>query len=294
MKRMSLFNCVISLVSLSCLGILAAILFGVILFQRTYQDSDRKVDSPVKTEYSHLKSKSKPIQSVVALVSDSEGDWESLSKVVQGLDNKVVPNAIHLGDITQLGVLEDLQEAKRITDRSSAKFYFVPGDRDLWKSSGVGNFNKVFGQSYSVVTIGSSNFLLIDNSNEYEGIPDEQWRYIEENISKADFVVLHNPIYFSDSLLGLARHGMGQYSEDVEAQRVRLLSLIQESNVKAVFAGDQHLFSESADREKRELNHYVVGALNTDRNIQQPNYVLLTLYTDGDYHVEQVYLLPSP
>ncbi len=283
-----------SLVSLSCLGIIAVVLFGIILFQKVYKESSSVSENNENPAiYSHLESKSKPIESVVALVSDSENDWESLSRVVQSLDNKVVPYAFHLGDITQLGVMSDLKEARKITDNSSINFNFVPGDRDLWKSSGTTNFVSVFGQNYKMVTIGSIDFLLIDNSNEYEGIDENQWKFIESNISNAEYVILHNPIYFSDSLLGLVRKGMGQYSEAVEGQRERLLSAVRKSNVKAVFAGDQHLFSETADTEKPELNHYVVGALSIDRNIQQPNYALLTLYADGDYHVEQVYLMPS-
>lgn len=294
MKRISFLNCAVAFASASCLLLVALVLGAVILFQRFTSETSLSSQNNLSVQYSHLESRSKPVESVVALVSDSENDWEALTRVVGNLENKVIPNAFHLGDVTQLGVSVDLREAKSITDSSSTKFHFVPGDRDLWKSSGLTNFNDVFGQSYQMVSIGSFNFLLIDNSNEYEGIDDEQWAFIESNIDQADFVILHNPIYFSDSLLGIVRKGMGQYSTEVEGQRQKLLTLIRGSNVKAVFAGDQHLFSETADAEKPELNHYVVGALNTERNIEQPNYVLLTLYTDGDYHVEQVYLLPSP
>ncbi len=293
MKQLSFRNCLVSLLSVSCLGVIAITLAGVLIFQKAYKDPSETTTKETPSPYSHLPAKQKPIESVVAIVSDSEDDWETLSQVIENLDNGKILNGFHAGDITSLGVLEDLQEAKKITDNSSVEFNFVPGDRDLWKSGGVENFNKVFGESYKMVNIGSVNFLLIDNANEYEGIPEEEWTFIADNLSKADYVILHNPIYFNDSLLGLAHHGMGQYSQNVEDQRVRLLSMIRNSNVKAVFAGDQHLFSESADTEKPELNHYVVGALNTDRNIQQPNYLLLTLYTDGDYHVEQVYLVPS-
>lgn len=295
MKRVTLFNCVVSIVSLSCLGLIAFLLVGMIVLQNFGKNTPINSDGgKAPSEYSHLQAEQKPVEAVVALVSDSENDWEALSKVIEALENKVIPNAFHLGDITQLGVIEDLQEAKTITTNETVKFNYVPGDRDLWKSSGVGNFNEVMGQNYSVVTIGSSDFLLIDNSNEFEGIDDEQWKFIEANIANAEYVLLHNPIYFNDSLLGIVHKGMGQYSTEVEEQRVKLLSLIRNSNVKAVFAGDQHLFSESVDSEKPSLNHYVVGSLNTEKNIQQPNYVLLTLYADGDYHVEQLYLMGSP
>jgi hypothetical protein len=292
MKQLSLRNCLVSLMSVSCLGIVAAIIGGVILFQNIYKDPVN-VSKEIPNEHSHLQAKSKPIESVIGIVSDSETDWETLSQAVENLENGKISNAFHAGDITQLGVIEDLKEAKRITDNSSINWNFIPGDRDLWKSSGTDNFKAVMGQDYKLVIIGSYKFLLIDNANEYEGIDDTEWKFIEQNIYNADFVILHNPIYFSDSVLGLTHHGMGQYSDAVEAQRLRLLSLIRKSNVKAVFAGDQHLFSETDDDEKPELNHYVVGALNAARNIQQPNYLLLTLYTDGDYHVEQVYLMPS-
>ncbi len=239
-----------------------------------------------------VKSNDKEVAGRIFIVSDTESDWQTFERFVLFLgtsDSK--PDAIiHLGDITSLGVKDDFREFKDLVDRTSIDFHFVPGDRDLWKSSGPDNFKATLGTNYKVFTLLGQQILLIDNSNEYEGIDEEQFKFIDEHLGSSDFVFLHNPIFFNNSVLGMMRKGMGQYSSDVEGQRLELLSKIRASNVKATFAGDQHFFSSTPDDGSDALVHFIIGALTIDRNLEAPNYGALNIYVDGTYDVEQVFL----
>jgi len=238
------------------------------------------------TRNSNLMPKDKPISQIIAIISDSESDWEYLDLALFEAKSRGATDIVHLGDITKLGVLEDFVVAKDLFIKSGLSVYPVPGDRDLWKSKGLDGFQRIFGKSYQLVDLSNISILLIDNSDEFEGLDPIQVGFVIDSLSDADFVFLHNPIY-SESLL-LGSKGMGEYSLEVEEQRKVLLNLIRKSNVRAVFAGDQHKFSEVVDAEREALSHYVVGAINSERNLERPNMSILTVYTDGDYYVEKI------
>lgn len=289
-----------SLVYLGCLSIIAVIILLMMLF-RTIWTSDgidlsriapnwgnRSTDTESRT---HLDIKDDSGELFrIAIISDSENDWDYVKRALDEVKSEGITTVIHTGDVTKLGVPENLNTARDILRDSGLTAYVIPGDRDLWKSGGEATaFQNAFGSSYQLVEKNGVNLLLIDNSNEYEGIDSTEWAFINKNLPLADFVFLHNPIYFSDSSL-LGDKGMGEYSAEVDAQRKELLELIRKSPAKAVFAGDQHFFSENPDSEDNDLMHYVMGALNSTRNLQRPNFVILTVFEDGNYSVKQVRL----
>jgi predicted phosphodiesterase len=225
------------------------------------------------------------------LVSDMESDYETLRLFVKEANN-IKPDAIFvLGDITSLGVKSDMLEVKKIMDEATSRTYYVPGDRDLWKSSGIKNFKQVFGSNYGLVDLNGIRFLLIDNANEYEGIDSAQYAYITENLPMTDFLLFHNPIYFNSSLLGLLGKGMGQYSPEVNQQRMSLLDEVQRSpSIKGTFAGDQHSFSIAQDLARDDLKHVVVGSISRNRNLDAPNFVLLKVFEGKSFEVDKYYL----
>lgn len=228
-----------------------------------------------------------------ALVSDIENDFNNLEKFVVEINNMDVDIVFVLGDITSLGVKEDLLKAKAVLNKveEPIEVYYIPGDRDLWKSSGIKNFKEVFGNPYRVVEKNNIKFLLLDNSNEYEGIDSSEMQFIRDNISNVNYVMFHNPIYFNKSILGVMGKGMGQYSEDVDIQRQELLEIVRSSNaVKATFSGDQHSYSITVDDQKKTLSHIILGSLNTVRNLDRPNFAIVEFYEDHTFKVEKIYL----
>ena len=252
--------------------------------------NEHNFDDGVYTS-SNSGNKNKSVLSRVIFVSDIENDYVSLENFIKTANDYSVDAVFVLGDITSFGVYEEMEKSKNLFDTLNMSAYYIPGDRDLWKSDGLDAFNEVFGESYGLVEIKGVNYLLIDNSDEFSGVDNVQMEYIENNLEFADFVLVHNPIYFDKSLLGLLRKGMGQYSSDVENQRIYLLDLVRGSNsVRSTFAGDQHYFNVSDDSKDNNLIHVVAGSLNSNRSMDSPNFVLLTLYEDSEFEVEKINL----
>ncbi len=301
MKNLSIKSCLTALFSIGCLLIILLILLAIIFFVRGESISNLlnhdivRVDGANKSsQNTHLFPKSKNVRLKIALISDTENDIRNLYDALETAKEHDADMVIHLGDLSQLGVLEDLDNMKLVFDQSGLEYYATPGDRDLWaylygKYQSVNGFQKVFGDGYRFISKNDNGFLIIDNADEFYGIDDDQWKFIEENLPNADFVFLHNPIEFDDSLL-LGHKGMGQYDENVEKQRVKLLDMIRNSNVKAVFAGDQHRFTEFKDSSGKDLYFYIVGATNAERNLEYPSFAILTIYEDGDFYVKKIEL----
>lgn len=302
MKGLNSKNCLVSSCITSCLLFILVSIF-IFIAGRTVitkffnasigvgSDSQNQDTSYIdSTQISHLESKDKEIKGTVFLISDTENDFVTMTKFSDILIQDSPDALLHTGDITSFGVMSNLEQVRDLFSRYEGQVFFVPGDRDIYKSGdrlgSLNNFNEVFGENYRFVEIEGIGFLLIDNSSEYGGIDAKQYKFIDENMDKADFVVLHNPLYYEDTIF--PGKGMGQFSDEVDKQRLDLLDKIRNSNVKAVFAGDQHIFSESFDPVDFDLNHYIVGAMSKDRSLEGPSFVVLTLYSDGDYSVEKV------
>lgn len=272
---------------ISCLAItfvLFVALISILVFRNFYKKSNGLTVSKNNEKIE------KDIKAKVFLFADIESDVDSLKQSITTVNDNlksVDRLVILMGDITSLGVIDDMEKVKNEMDKSKMTYYAVPGDRDLWKSHGLKNFNQVFGSSYYLKDIDGVKFMFIDNADEYAGISDDQFKFIKDNISDTDFIFLHNPIFFGGNIFKkLFRKGMGQYSGDVDVQRIELLKIIRNSNVKSVFAGDQHVYSESKDDVKDTLMHYVVGSLNRSRSVGNASYAILTIYNDNSYSVE--------
>ena len=215
---------------------------------------------------------------------------------------------VHVGDITNWGVVSDLKEAKQILGRFEGKFYTLPGDRDLAQSVGPSNFTSVFGDRFHTFTINSVKFVLLDNSANYTLLEDGDLAWFEDGLENADFLILSQPLYtnglpypFNCTYMGTTcsePEGNSLQSKQVEvkAQRNTLLDLIRESDVKAVIAGDHHKSSVVGDPEDSSLDHYVVGSVGgtvseySQDILQSQRISLLNIYDSGDYEIVDVTL----
>lgn len=224
----------------------------------------------------------------VCFLADSHNDNENLAKGLALCKAKKPDFALFLGDYTAVGSEKELTNAKKIMDASGIKYYSIPGDHDLYNSEGVTNFVSVFGKSYREVVLDKFRFILVDNSDNYKGVSAEELAWFYEKLKpskKFTYVVMSNPVYnYGGFKL------MGENSEKVSAQRDEILKKIQESEVKAVFSGDNHLSSVSADSVRSGLIHYVVGALTRDRNLQTPRFSVGVFYDTGDLEYSEVVL----
>lgn len=250
-------------------------LFGL---ENTFNQNNKKIDDA-----------NKEVLFKVVLLSDSEGMNDEVLSVLNYAKDANIANVFHMGDLTHLGVSSNLKSISDAFDSSGLDVYTVPGDRDLWKSKGLSAYNDYFGQSYHYENISGIGFLFIDNSNEYEGLLPDEWKFIEDNLDKTTFVIVHNALMKTDVPF-IGNKIMGEYDSSVNEQRIKLLDMIRNSNVKAIFAGDQHYYSETTDSKKSELKQYVIGTVNAEKSIQLPSFAILSVFGDLSYKVDKVLL----
>jgi hypothetical protein len=111
-----------------------------------------KVDQPVAADTAPDLISTNPTFSL-GLLADSHGNYANLGKALGMVKASNIDTVFFLGDFTELGLLEDLQAAKKVMDDSNLTYYAIAGDHDLWKSVGFENFLAVFKQNYYVKTI---------------------------------------------------------------------------------------------------------------------------------------------
>lgn len=225
----------------------------------------------------------------VAIMSDVEGDFDNLEQALNIAKENNVEAVFFIGDYTELGVLDDLESAKQIMDSSDMDYYSIPGDRDLWKTVGPDNFLKVFDENYYSVNVGGYKFVMLDNSANYTAVESTQLQNFFEDVEFADFVMLATPLYHPTN-----SRVMGYVSDEEIAELIdqseQILDAVRESNVKAIFAAEHHFFTQNVDPQKNSLTHIVNGALASSRNLQTPQFSILTVLENGSFDVEAVRL----
>lgn len=252
-------------------------------------EDDENVESDESNEEDIVAAESERELFSVAILADSHNDNERLTKALERAEELSVSAVFHIGDLTDLGITENLRDAKKTLDESATKYYAIPGDRDLWQSVGPDNFTEVFGKNYYKVTLDGYKFVILDNSANYTVVEEELIEWFGEEVEDADFVLLAQPLYHptNDKVMGNVND---ETVADVREQAIEILTSIRESDVKAIFAADHHKFSESADPEDEDLVHFVMGAITEERNLQTPRLAVLKVFDGGDYEVEQIVL----
>jgi predicted phosphodiesterase len=245
----------------------------------------------------------------IAVMSDVHDDISSLEKALVTAKEKSIETVIILGDLTNYGDIEHLQKVKDALDKSGLKYYVLPGDHDLAQTSSLENFLKIFGNDHYLVDIAGAKFLILNNSANFTVIDSSLISWFEKESLVADFVLLSQPLYTEELSVPFNKMFMGNTKEDstdalmlgkqeqVRSQRDSILeSLEKKTNVRAVIAGDHHKSSETPDAIKKDLTHYVVGAVTDTVNelpqkiLQTPRFSTLKLMEDKSFEIEEVVL----
>lgn len=230
------------------------------------------------------------------LIADSHNDNSNLRKAINQAKTKFpdLVFIIGLGDYTDVGTVNELNAVKIELDSSTLRYFLVAGDHDLWDSrnrnlSGDTNFKEVFGPTFQSFTYDNFKFLLLDNSDNYAGISKNQQEWIEKELEKAKeehvkgiLVFLHEPLYHPSS-----DHAMGKVDKNLKSQAESLIFQLKQADVKKVFAGDIHYFSEY-DEPVTKIPMVTIGAIVTDRNPEAPRYGVVWVFDDGNVKVEDV------
>ncbi len=235
-----------------------------------------------------------------AIVADSHQDNDNLAKALSIAKTQGAKFVIGLGDYSDTGRLEDLEQAKSVFESSGLPFYTIAGDHDLWVAREQGFdpltvFSQVFGSAYQSFGDSNISFVLLFNSDKYLGVDQVQLDWLQEQLQnttedKKIMVFLHEPIYHptSDQTMGSARKNENkQASPAIQSQAEALRKLFKETGVVGVFAGDIHSFTQYQDPES-DIRMVTVGAISQDRNTKAPRFVLIDVYTDGSYNVEDM------
>jgi len=225
----------------------------------------------------------------ISIIADSHIDWEDDEAAVKEAVKLQSDILFHVGDHSNLGLVRDLEKSKKLLADSGLTYYAIPGDRDLWQSVGPDNFLQVFKKNYYFVEVGDVKILALDNSANYTTVDADLMKSFDEDVKKATFVLLSQPLWHpkNETIMGVVN---GEVVTEVRQQAEEILDKIRQSDVKAIFAGDQHAFSKNSDSEKEDLVHYALGAVTNDKNLQSPRFVILDLFEDGSYKVQQVVL----
>ncbi|OGD92460.1 hypothetical protein A2697_02905 [Candidatus Curtissbacteria bacterium RIFCSPHIGHO2_01_FULL_41_44] len=121
----------------------------------------------------------------VALIADSHNENDLLEKALRQAQGMGINFVIGLGDYTNLGMIAELEAAKREFDKFGLQYFVIAGDRDGWESRNRGdvdNFGQVFGQSSQVFDRVGVSFVLLDNSDIYLGVSDEDWQILTDSL----------------------------------------------------------------------------------------------------------------
>jgi len=271
------------------------------------KDIRMPTDDSVVGEFLPSKPNDSELLFKTCILSDIHQDEEYLTKAFEKIANIDCRNIFILGDISNYGDVESLKHIREVFNSFGVEFYALPGDHDIAQSLSPDNFNTVFGLNYHIVEYEGVGFLLLDNSANYTTIPKNLISWLESNIGNVDFVLLSQPLFteglkppFSSTYMGSMlstpeSDDMREKQENVKKQRDFLLDLIRKNdNVRAIIAGDHHRSSKLEDSVRSGLTHYVVGAVTGTVNdfpqtaIQSSRFSVLSLYSGGDYIVEDV------
>lgn len=230
------------------------------------------------------------------LVADSHSDNVDLGKAISEAKQNYpdLKFIIGLGDYSDVGTIDELTNAKRQFDSSSLRYFLIPGDHDLWDCRNrslppASCFTQVFGPNYQAFTFDEFKFLLLDNSDNYTGFGSDQLKWVNGELEKAKeekvkgiLVFMHEPLYHPSS-----DHVMGWVEKDLKSEVGQLLFQFKDADVKEVFAGDIHFFSQYSEP-KTNLEMVTIGAVTSDRNPQAPRFAVVSVLEDGKIVVEDV------
>lgn len=226
-----------------------------------------------------------------ALVSDSHLNNEGLSSALAMAKQSGVVRVFGLGDWTNYGEVGKLEEVKRVFDNSGLSYEVLPGDHDFANSRDLGlsarsNFESVFGKTPVELTESGIQFVLVDNSDIYTGIADEDWFEIKNVMlgspPKLRFVLAHKTPYNPDT-----EHVMGSDNEEVSLQAKQFLYQLENSKVNELFTGDLHHFARYSSPDEG-VRITTVGAIANEKNFQGPSFVIVKVFNDYSYEVENI------
>ena len=107
-----------------------------------------------------------------AVLADSHKDTGGLEKALLQAKNQGAAFIVMMGDLSDVGTMEELTAIKEKLDAGGIPYYVGAGDHDLWDSRDKGNsadnnFKTIFGSAYQSFSYDNVRYILIYNSDNY-------------------------------------------------------------------------------------------------------------------------------
>jgi predicted phosphodiesterase len=236
-----------------------------------------------------------PLSFKFAIVADSHSDSVNLDKALQMAKAQGVEFIIGLGDYTDIGTIDELQQAKVEFDKTGIRYFSTAGDHDLWdgrdkKKDPITNYQQIFGPPYQSFSFEGVRFLIIYNSDNYLGLGTTQKNWINQELQKVmrdpeiklKLAFTHEPLSHPSG-----DHFMGKVTPDLRDEAIELGNNLKKAGFAELFAGDTHFFTRVTDQETG-LKMTTIGAVTSLRNPQLPRFGIISVYENGEYRVEDV------
>ena len=235
-----------------------------------------------------------------ALVTDSHNENDYLSRALAQAKKAGANFVIGLGDYTDTGTVDELKIAKNSFDTAGLRYYLTAGDHDLWDSRNrsvpaVTNFSGFFGSPFQSFSSQGVKFIIVYNADNYDGLNKDQFDWLKttfeqmQKVGSASNAPDKLTLVFTDEPLyhPVSDHMMGKVNPKLLTQAKDLIKMFKENGVAEVFAGDIHFFSQYADPDSG-LKMTTVGAVTSQRNVQNPRFAMVTIYSDYSYSVDDI------
>ncbi|HVU05933.1 MAG TPA: metallophosphoesterase [Polyangiaceae bacterium] len=196
-------------------AILAAVpLFGCMQwspFETDVDDADRDV---TEQNLRALSARSPAGPSwAFAVISDSHGDHDGLAAVVDAIDaRRDVSFVVHLGDLSDDGLLVEYETTLRLLRRLPIPFFVLLGNHDTF-SNGREIYARMFGVTNFVVPYGGARILCFDSNADATGDVRTDRSWLASQVAEAG----------PDDLLIYASHSDREADLAVPDLRTRLV-----------------------------------------------------------------------
>jgi 3',5'-cyclic AMP phosphodiesterase CpdA len=175
-----------------------------------------------------------------AVLGDNRSNPAVFEQVLKHLNSDPdLAFAIDVGDLVERGSLKTFGDfLNQVRQNLCLPLLTVLGNHELEKDRSSRLYRRIFGPDYYAFQVKGHYFIVL-NDAEPSGIGEEQWRWLEQELSKSQayktrLVFLHIPL--SDPRGGDNHHSLPPETGS------RLAALLRQYNVTHIFAGHIHAY----------------------------------------------------